>query len=74
MHTATRSLPRACVEYLITQRRLCCDRGFHQFTLSFNGKVSADDAERFLKKCPELAFNVVSQPNLGRWMIYLNKL
>lgn len=67
-----RRLPMAPREYLITQRRLCADRKFHQFTLLFNGKITRDDAEKFLTQCEELTFNIVPNPARGVYMVYLH--
>jgi len=67
-----RRLPMAPREYLITQRRLCADRKFHQFTLWFNGKITREDAEKFLSQCDELTFNIVPNPARGVYVVYLN--
>ena len=60
-------------EFLCAQRRLCADRRFHTFSLRFNGKIDADEASAFFKKCPELVFNIVSDTRLSCWRVYLNK-
>jgi hypothetical protein len=74
MKNNTRSVRDAARhEYLSTQVRLCLKKGFHSFTLAFNGKTDADQASAFLKAYHSLEFNIVSQPALGRWMIYLSK-
>jgi hypothetical protein len=59
-------------EFLCTQRRLCIDRGFHTFSLRFNGKIDADQAFQFFSACPELDF-IINSDGKNSWQICLNR-
>lgn len=77
MVTATRSARTpvrtiAQHEFLCTQRRLCVVKGFHRFTLRFNGKTNADEAAAFFKKCPELDCMIQSDGK-HQWIVNLSR-